>query len=497
MTIQAMQQYLYASTYRRYDLLEVPMFGKDANSHHRLQQQHRRLQRSTASVIPMTGTFAGEYASNAEQLQHWANSATVWQCWQLWVKYSLGIQRYEPENSYQLHTVVPSPRALYPIDGYLYLADSTSQSWQIWRYQRTEHQLQLVQQGTDSAIRCNQLQFLLLADDNRILPYYGDYCATLLALETGHLLAQQHLLAAQLGWSLRQDNAPLAGPLSTWLGTQPHLQFCGALQSPQWQTEDAFAQFKQMADGCVHQLQLSYSQQAVDVSQYKLLHAFRQHLSEQQLCAAPATAILSPAAAYRDLAALLAVSRTRTSGNDRHGFVGHCQPLQSKQIQQIWQRYEELVAQSWDRHAWFKDLPVRLYCSLLNTQQAHQSYFWSPNAKGFHRLASVESDQAILTSAATPPTAYNYESFNLVWSIAVNYSALRDMQGHGVLLAQTAAGYLAHLCCLAVTEQQLFARPIKAFHEALLEFDLQQLQHSMVYQVLCGRQTTGAMVYDC
>lgn len=490
---KATADYLYASTYRRYDLMDVPMFGKDAQSHHQLQQQLRQTKRQNVTHLALPGLVAGEHSGNAASLQLWQQHASIWQQFVLWLRYSLGYQRFEPFNSYQLHTVVPSPRALYPIAGYLYLNNHNESSWQLWKYQLGEHQFELVGSGYDNSINTDAIQFLLLADDDRILPYYGDYCATLVALETGHLLAQQLLLAAQLQWPMQQDPRALAGPLSDWLAARPQLQFCAALQSPLWQVAGFWPQLQQARTG----QQYRPDQQAADQSQYPLLQAFRRALHSESWPQTLAGVQFSNVAAWPDLAAALTCSKNRTAGNDSQGFVSAVAPLRLSDQLQLWQRLQQLINAVWQPHPWFADLPVRLYCSLVNAEQQNQTFVWTPQSAEFRPLFVADTAAALRQSAATPPFAYNYDSFQLVWSIALDYSALAHYQSHGVVLGQLGVGFLAQLCCLAATGQQLFARPIKGFHESLLEYDLQQLQHSLVYQVLCGRQSLGVPVYEC
>lgn len=490
---KATADYLYASTYRRYDLLDVPMFGKDANSHHQLQQQLRHTMRQNVTQLALPGLVAGEHSGNAASLQLWQQNADLWQQFALWLRYSLGYQRFEPFNSYHLHTVVPSPRALYPIAGYLYLNNGSERSWQLWKYQPSEHQFELVGSGHNTSIKADAIQFLLLSDDDRILPYYGDYCATLVALETGHLLAQQLLLAAQLQWQVKQHNQALAGPLCDWLAARPQLQFCAALQSPQWQVASFWPQLQQAKAA----VQYRPGQKAVDQGQYPLLQAFRQALRTDRWPQALPKVLAQGTAAWPDLAAALACSKNRTSGNDSQGFVGAGAPLSLSGQLQLWQRLQQLINAVWQPHSWLADLPVRLYCSLVNAEQQNQTFVWTPQSAEFRPLSVADTVTALRQSAATPPHAYNYNSFQLVWSIALDYSALAPYQSHGVVLGQLGVGFLAHLCCLAAADQQLFARPIKGFHEALLEYDMQQLQHSLVYQVLCGHQPKGVPVYEC
>jgi hypothetical protein len=300
-------------------------------------------------------------------------------------------------------------------------------------------------------------------------------------------------MAAQLQWQLQQDSQPLAGPLSDWLAARPQLQFCTALQSPHW----ALEHFWQPLQQATPMMQYRAQQQPFAPDQYPLLQAFRQRINADRWPDALAPAVLNCTAAWPQLADALACSKVRTSGNDSQGFVSAGAILSQAEQLQLWQRLQQLLQAAWQPHPWLAALPIRLYCSLLNAEQHNQTFVWTPDSHTFSPVFVADSVTALRQSAASPPYAYNYDSFQLVFSIALDYGGLQHYQSHGVVLGQLGVGFLAHLCCLAAAGQQMFARPIKGFHEALLEYDLQPLQHSLVYQVLCGQQPTGVLVYDC
>ena len=496
-SIQATRDYFFAATYRKLDAIRVPAFEQGTPGEIAPLLKSKKSVRSK-QVVNLKQYFSGERLIGSGQLNASINDMNALSRLSLLLKYSVSRLRFEPENNYQLHTAVPSPRSIFPIGVYLTVNQETHKD--VYRYDRDNYRLtHLTQEDKPLAEEPGNLSIMLVAELEKIVSYYGDFSGYLIGLESGHLVAQMSLLMDALNLNGCIDSQPDDDTLTKLaLSSDNHLKLMATIEFDASELPNVLSQ---LTAKTAEQLVAVEHNAGVDEQLFPVLKRYldtfnkTKPVQKAELRKNQHDSAESLASPY-DIEQLIRLHEDRTSGNDKNGLIAKKNALAVSDFDKILEKIVSLKKQTYASVFANTVASVGIYISITSVNGGNpRTLFLAGNGTSFEIIDEQSPVNDLQRTALSPIGAYNYDNFSCVFSFSVNLAeCIKEQGNYGAQEALLAIGYAAQLCISAVTEFGLFSRPIKALDEAQVETML-QTKDNIIYQLICGAKVADQLQY--
>lgn len=496
-SINATKDYFFAATYRKHDAIKVPAFEQGMPSKMSVAQQSKSSI-DTKRVVELKQYFLGERLLGSGKLAHSVSDMPAYEKLSLLLKYSVSRLRFEPENNYQMHSAVPSPRSIFPIGVYIQVNEGNSA--QVYRYDRDNYCLTDINQFADiKPENSGTVTIMLVAELQKIVSYYGDFSGYLIGLESGHLMAQISTLMAALNISNYVDSQPNNNVLNELLLTpNDHLKLMATFtidgqELPQLSEQMAE---KSLDRGVSVDLDVT-----VDDAKFPILKRYfdsfnnATNSSLSQLTSGCRTHQPLFSSPY-NIEQLIDIHENRTSGNDKNGLIAQKNSLTPQDVDEILAKIKSLKNETYSSVFAHSIAKVGIYLSITSMQEdtPHTLRLTSDGTE-FEVIDEQSPVAGLQRTALSPIGAYNYDNFSCVFSFSVNLAdCIKQQSNIGAQEALLAVGFIAQLCIAVVTEYGLFSRPIKALDEAQVEAML-KTKDNIIYQLICGAKVAEQLQY--
>lgn len=402
--------------------------------------------------------------------------------------------RWEPLNASALHRGIPSPSSLFLAEIYVVGRDRAG-NMALARYLPDNHMLARIDDsGTGADLLADDaLTLVIVGQLSRCLSPYGEFSPCLMSLEAGHLQVQLALLCQAVGWDSRSTACPADANVAAALGLA-HWTQCPLVRiaisglqvgsawpagtaasattadlAPQWQDADSFPRLRQLIE--------AIGQEA----------GARRGASPGSPRVAPASL---PALPWRVASTPIEDLVFRRSAGS---FIGMA-PLGEKVTQDSLRMMMAVAAHL--RHGAADevgDIDLTTLVSMKGSGDATDGGY------------SVDLDSGRVEAAPVSAAGRGHEytrvnhvtrERSLVITLAVD--DLREMRRFGpraFILSHIAAGAAAQRLCLAAAAVGMFARPIKAYADFLVDTAL-PLERRSIYQLVCCFEQQATLSFD-
>lgn len=501
-SLKATQDYFFAATYRKHDAITVPAFQRGAPSVAALPKGNHK-QVTQKSVIDLRQFFRGERDRFQQLLTQDIGNMSVIDKLGLMLKYSFSKLRFEPDNNYKMHSAVPSPRSIFPIGAYIQI--NIENYTETYRYDDNNHHLVHISKvASKSLTKAPMVSIMLVAELEKIVPYYGDFSAYLIGLESGHLHAQLSLLSQAIDLPLilspEVDTREL---LALKLNNSKHLKL---MVSGRFTVDNLDGFIKDINHRVGSKQTLSTTFTDIDYDKFPILKRYFDsfYISKSKDTCSRLNSRLeieqsnkkltSSTKPFYTIEQLINIHEQRTSGNDKNGLIALKNGLSADDFEEILQKIITLKTHIYDEA--FSTAQVAIYLSITSIADVKSQTLCLTNSENGFQVINDNSPVAELQATALSPIgAYNYDDFSCVLSFSVNLAECIQLQGNlGAQKALIEVGHLAQLCIAVMSEYSLFARPIKALDEAQVE-SMVKTQDSIIYQLICGVKVANQIQY--
>ena len=388
--------------------------------------------------------------------------------------------RWEPRNAVHGHRGIPSPGPLFVSDILLLSAAGTG-AMSAWRYLPSAHALARIP-GCSAADEApvGGFDVVIVGRLERCLTPYGDFSATLAALEAGHMQAQLAIVAKALGWRVGTQAVPGETAVRHALGLD------------HW-TSQPFARMRVRGPGAAHALPTATCTVQVvteratrpeDGEDYPRLRRFMTMIQGLEASSEAAyttvedeVSALPPALAGLPLADMILA---RSSG--RMHTTTPCRPTFDRTaLEAIGPVLAALRPEPQDQ---LGEVGLRLHLSVANHgRHASDNY--------------VLDDRTGSISIDTNRRSEDDGGSNHGVLATLSIDDLRELQRWGpaaFLTGHVAAGGQAQRFSLAAAAAGLCVRPTRSYVDAIVDATL-PLERRAIYQMNCSREPPGNIAY--
>ncbi len=408
-----------------------------------------------------------------------APRGSFWERLQALLYGAFGTLRHEPQGTYNSHRAYPSARCLFPVNVYVLLGRDA------YRYEPLRHALRPVGDAPAIQETTAGATIALVGSYASIPAAYGPLRHALTVLEGGHALRAAGTCAAALGLAPAVELAFADEELLARLrlpadGSFGPLALLGLDAAPAASTS-RLAEPRPPLD-VVSELERACWLRERDVEPYRR----RRRLPGT---AGPPGARLLPSTPTASPRPLRDVLYARTAGRGSGGLSASAAPIPATLV-----------------HAAAADAihpPPRCGTRLLVVAERVAGL-----ADGIHEVHAEDGTISTLRAGrflagvqrafSYPPETTNICSMNLAWMLVTDTRAVLDRFGpRGLRLAHLEMGAIAQALASSLSAGGMFARPIRSYHEAVLDALLGlSPSESVGYQLLCGVQRFPDVVFD-
>ncbi|MDT8999855.1 hypothetical protein RQP53_11300 [Paucibacter sp. APW11] len=470
-------------SYRRLDVLQVPAF----RSARAIAGVHAPRHSESVRLLPLSTDLPQELQPLADFVAGRAAPALPpLTALSLLLRYLASPQRYEPQNTYGVHRVVPSARCLYPCR--LMLLARQHGTVQLYHYHGEHHALQACGERSDLAALLGEhdLALIGIAQFWAMADKYGEFAPFASALEAGMAQAQLNHLCAALNWSADSlEASETSMRQAATLCQGDHEAVLYGLRCKVDELSKALSAL-QPAPGPTL-LAASHSSDTLDQRFAKL----------KPLCQLLSTPPSSePAVPQQDNAAdhddsplpppeigLLQTMRRRNSGNDATGMAPRLNSLPGDSLGRMLSLWRALQRR---RLALPGEASLRVAVAWLDARSAPIGLYDGEAMPLRHCDDPHRFVEQLQDSLPYEGMRYNMAGLKLNFMLCADLVDAAEQHGEAALRRlYLAAGAQAQDFSLAAAAHGLFARPVRMLREQALETGY-ALPGQLVYQVLCG-----------